>query len=302
VPGPCGLHSVHISMIVPEEFRCCVCLSTPERALLTGCPHRVCTNCAEVGKLETCPVCRAPLPDDRPHDEAFALHVAVSMVDCPCGAQVSVLHAEGHVCQHTRKRKIPDGLSMVIPGGRKPPPPAPNRSTFACPLCEERNLTAQGLLEHCEKEHNCEGRMSATCPICSSMPWGDPTYVSRDFLAHLRLRHRCDYTVLADFEADEESMFRRALAESIKSAGIEAEIEEEERVLAQVLQQSAEEASRASASEADDGSSASGGGSSASTELAHSSSEGQTEDQNPTEEDDDEPIVDAVAQQQAQEA
>lgn len=54
------------------------------------------------------------------------------------------------------------------------------------------------------------------------MPWGDPSYVSRDFLSHLNLRHRCDYDVLADYEADEEAMFQRALEASMFDAFTES--------------------------------------------------------------------------------
>mmetsp|Transcript_54695 Transcript_54695/g.138112 ORF Transcript_54695/g.138112 Transcript_54695/m.138112 type:complete len:287 (+) Transcript_54695:97-957(+) len=230
-------------MLVPEEYRCCVCLSTPERALLTGCPHRVCESCADSGNLRACPVCRAELPEDRPLDESFARLVAAATITCDCGVSVPVLHAETHHCEQVRKRKRPEGNLPEIARGRKPPA-APNRSTFACPLCDERNLTSQGLLEHCERAHASNGRgsVSAVCPICLSMPWGDPSYVSRDFLSHLRLRHRCDYTVLTDFEADEEAMFRRAMRESLQSAGLEEEAAEDERILAQVLAQSAREA------------------------------------------------------------
>lgn len=101
------------------------------------------------------------------------------------------------------------------------------------------------------------------------MPWGDPTYVSRDLVAHLRLRHRCDYTVLTDFEADEEAMFNRAIGESLRTAGLEGVTteEEDERVLAQILQLSAQESgvavegasSSSDGADGEDGSSESGG-------------------------------------------
>lgn len=248
-------------MQVPEEFRCCVCLSAPERALFTGCPHRVCVQCAESGNLRACPVCRAELPADRPIDEAFAGRIAQAVIKCECGADVPVREAEGHTCEQTKKRKRPEA-PVVAESGRRPPA-APNRSTFACPLCEERNLTSQGLMEHCERVHVGSGRgpIPAVCPICLAMPWGDPSYVSRDFLSHLRLRHRCDYTVLTDFEADEEAMLRRAMRDSLRSAGLEQELEEEERILAQVLQQSAQEASATASAgneDQDDGTSESG--------------------------------------------
>lgn len=69
------------------------------------------------------------------------------------------------------------------------------------------------------------------------MPWGDGTHITRDFLSHLRLRHRFEYAVVADFDADEEAMLRRALSASAREAGVD-----EEEDLQRVLRESALEA------------------------------------------------------------
>lgn len=77
------------------------------------------------------------------------------------------------------------------------------------------------------------------------MPWGDPSYVSRDWLSHLKLRHRCDYSTLADFEADEETMLRRVLEQSAREAGVfdhgDAD-EAEDALLARALEESVRDA------------------------------------------------------------
>ncbi|XP_046905346.1 LOW QUALITY PROTEIN: uncharacterized protein LOC124487232 [Hypomesus transpacificus] len=64
--------------------------------------------------------------------------------------------------------------------------------TFSCPYCEEGGLDELDLLEHCNQNH-LQDRRSVVCPVCVSLPHGNPTQVSRDFIAHLNLRH-CYYT------------------------------------------------------------------------------------------------------------
>lgn len=61
--------------------------------------------------------------------------------------------------------------------------------TFACPYCQENGLDEFDLRDHCNENHE-QDRRSVVCPICVSLPHGDPTHVSRNFIGHLNLRHR----------------------------------------------------------------------------------------------------------------
>merc|ERR1712216_87549 len=106
-------------------------------------------------------------------------------------------------------------------------------------LCSEKNLTCQALIGHCLQRHASSGRVAAVCPICASVPWGDPNYVSRDFLSHIQLRHKCDYEVLTDFEASEEELLKRALQASAASAAFDESVED--AILARVLEESSRE-------------------------------------------------------------
>lgn len=225
-------------MQIPEEFRCSVCLSAKQDVLLVDCPHKLCADCAIDGSLDACPICRSPLPAERPRDSDFAAWALAKCLPCECGVQVALLDADEHECEHVKRQRLPfesaRGSCALAPVG-------PNRSTFACPLCSERNLTSTGLVEHFEQKH-AQGKVSAVCPICLSMPWGDPSIVSQDFRSHLKLRHRCDYATLTDFEMDEEAMMRRAIEESLQTNGNSIITDaDEDAILLQVLQESARE-------------------------------------------------------------
>ncbi|KAK7150555.1 hypothetical protein R3I93_011712 [Phoxinus phoxinus] len=62
---------------------------------------------------------------------------------------------------------------------------------FVCPYCQDNGLDELGLRDHCNNRHVNDSRR-VVCPVCVATPHGDPQYYSRDFVAHLNMRH-CYY-------------------------------------------------------------------------------------------------------------
>ncbi|CAF4842138.1 unnamed protein product [Pieris macdunnoughi] len=60
---------------------------------------------------------------------------------------------------------------------------------YTCPFCNRMGFTDTGLMEHVTSDHN-DTTVAVVCPVCASMPGGEPNFVTDDFAGHLTLEHR----------------------------------------------------------------------------------------------------------------
>ncbi|KAH0500586.1 RING finger protein 166 [Microtus ochrogaster] len=144
-----------------------------------------------------CPLCRLPF-DPKKVDKASHVEKQLSSYKAPCrGCNKKVtlgkmrVHISSCLKVQEQMANCPKFVP-VLPTSQPIPSNIPNRSTFACPYCGARNLDQQELVKHCVESHRSDPNR-VVCPICSAMPWGDPSYKSANFLQHLLHRHKFSY-------------------------------------------------------------------------------------------------------------
>ncbi|GLV41693.1 Potassium channel modulatory factor 1 [Carabus blaptoides fortunei] len=60
---------------------------------------------------------------------------------------------------------------------------------YTCPYCNRMGFTDNSLQEHVTTEHS-DISFEVVCPVCASVPGGDPNLMTDDFAGHLTLEHR----------------------------------------------------------------------------------------------------------------
>uniref|UniRef100_A0A8C9W5V2 E3 ubiquitin-protein ligase RNF114 n=2 Tax=Scleropages formosus TaxID=113540 RepID=A0A8C9W5V2_SCLFO len=201
-----------------SEFICPVCLEIFERPVKTQCGHTFCTSCLQEclrPQKPVCAVCRAPL-DQWARAMDIEELIQNSVGACKgCGTEVRLSQMRGHTASCSKYQEyIDEGVRSTAKSQPAIVSSVPNRYTFSCPYCNCRNLDQDGLVEHCTSQHSRDTR-HVVCPICASMPWGDPNYRSADFFQHLKIRHTFSYDTFVDYAADEHTMIQEALQRSL---------------------------------------------------------------------------------------
>ncbi|KAG9282670.1 SH3 domain-containing protein C23A1.17-like [Astyanax mexicanus] len=96
-------------------------------------------------------------------------------------------------------------------------PPGPIVRTFKCPYCQEDGLDDLDLRDHCNDNHLSDPRR-VVCPVCVSLPHGDPLFHSRDFIGHLNLRHCYYIQDITNVNQSDEVNLQAALLRSFSNA------------------------------------------------------------------------------------
>ncbi|CAL1544013.1 unnamed protein product [Lymnaea stagnalis] len=61
--------------------------------------------------------------------------------------------------------------------------------SYTCPHCSKMGFSESSLHEHVSADH-ADTSAEVVCPICASLPGGDPNHVTDDFASHLTVEHR----------------------------------------------------------------------------------------------------------------
>ncbi|XP_059569936.1 E3 ubiquitin-protein ligase RNF166 [Alligator mississippiensis] len=205
------------------QFSCPICLEVYHRAVcIAGCGHTFCGECLQPClqvPSPLCPLCRMPF-DPKKVEKASNVEKQLSSYKAPCrgcSKKVTLTKMRAHVssCGKVQEQMANcPKFVPVIPTSQPIPSNIPNRSTFVCPYCGARNLDQQELVKHCMENHRNDPN-KVVCPVCSAMPWGDPSYKSANFLQHLLHRHKFSYDTFVDYSIDEEAALQAALALSL---------------------------------------------------------------------------------------
>jgi len=94
--------------------------------------------------------------------------------------------SSGHLVDHPMQCILTKHDHNLFYGGENLNSSEPQSLT--CPFCGKHGLTESTLREHVQASHQMSSGQ-VVCPICASMPGGDPNFVTDNFMSHITVEH-----------------------------------------------------------------------------------------------------------------
>ncbi|XP_030069747.1 E3 ubiquitin-protein ligase RNF138 [Microcaecilia unicolor] len=213
--------SVFRASPLDEEFYCSICRDVFTAPVRTTCKHVFCRKCFMTAMKTSgphCPMCRGQISKMERCTPQRATDVQNDMRkfsgNCKCcGKQVQFSQMTLHYrsCYDYQKEyccepQNPNPSYFPLLTSNRDPP------TYQCPMCDERDYHRRGLVEHVNRRHSTE-IVAKVCPICASLPGGDPTYVCSNVVGHLNARHKFLFDTMSP-PLDEDMQYLIAILES----------------------------------------------------------------------------------------
>ena len=177
---------------ISEDYLCNICLQVLEKPIShLDCGKNFCANCLSQflsSGSNQCPMCRSEITKNNTMENvSLNSDIASNQYRCKCGRYFKYSQYN----THSESCKTLNNNKKIVTV--KPKEKVVNRFTFKCPKCDQSNLDRAALVKHFKSSHR---GSNGVCPICTSMPWGDPNYVSANLSVHLEARHKMDYDTL----------------------------------------------------------------------------------------------------------
>ncbi|XP_063309099.1 E3 ubiquitin-protein ligase RNF138 [Pelobates fuscus] len=205
------------SCVLPNDFICPVCmdvLQTPVKTL--NCEHIFCRRCLVMAtrlRGTVCPLCRGTVSERDRFAPTRATDVEMEMKKISgactyCSKKIKFYYMRSH---YKHCKRYQEEFGTLTKDDIKPH--TSQQLTYTCPLCQSDNLSRKSLLEHCNNVHS-HGVFEAFCPICISLPQGDPNHEFADIAGHLNARHQFNHEDFMDVFLDEDEQLRAAIENS----------------------------------------------------------------------------------------
>uniref|UniRef100_H3CFP4 Ring finger protein 166 n=1 Tax=Tetraodon nigroviridis TaxID=99883 RepID=H3CFP4_TETNG len=208
---------------VESQFSCPICLEVYHKPVsIASCAHTFCGECLQPCLQVTsplCPLCRVPF-DPKKVERSSSVEKQLASFKAPCRgcskkirrAALTSLSTVGlffskQIIHCTKFTQLFPKMLLLKCFSKL-------TQTFFAAFTDVPSVRLSECYSFTRSTENTTASF-LVCPVCSAMPWGDPSYKSSNFLQHLLHRHKFSYDTFVDYSIDEDAALQAALTLSL---------------------------------------------------------------------------------------